>query len=656
MKKIILECSLSVGDIVMLTAAVRDLHLSYPGRFITDVRTPFPELWENNPYITRIHEEDRYVAKVQCHYDLINRSNETPHHLIHGFVQFLNKRLLLNIQTSAFKGDIYLSQEERMWASQVEEITGCRLPFWVMVAGGKPDITIKWWDPQRYQGVVDHYRNRILFVQVGAACHHHPKLQGVIDFRGKTNLRQFIRLIYHADGVLCPVTAAMHLAAAIEVKPGAPKNRACVVIAGGREPSQWEAYPHHQFIHTNGALLCCDNGGCWKSRTRPLGDGDERDGAEHLCINVVGKLPRCMDLIPASEVIRRVGLYFQGGSLRYLGKRDQKIARRSLREGEKCGWERDSLEELTFRRASEKFIQIMPSTSRSFAGEGIVICAGGETFLPCAWVCVNMLRKLGCRLPVEIWHLGEDELCEKMRAVFADRNVRFIDAFKVRESMPARMLEAWPLKAYAIKNCSFERVLLLDADNIPVRNPEYLFRCAQFREAGAVFWPDFGRLSPIRRIWRICGVRYRDEPEFETGQILVNKTKCWRALSLALWFNEHADFYYQHLHGDKDTFHMAFRKLGQPYAMPETPIWPLDGVMCQHDFSGRRVFQHRNRRKWSLNGFNPKTTGFLFERQCLAFLGGLRKRLSWQSRPSPSATQGILSRRPIPPASRDSLG
>ena len=38
--------------------------------------------------------------------------------------------------------------------------------------------------------------------------------------------------------------------------PGMPRNRPCVVIAGGREPPHFTAYPHHQFIHTVGALRC----------------------------------------------------------------------------------------------------------------------------------------------------------------------------------------------------------------------------------------------------------------------------------------------------------------------------------------------------------------------------------------------------------------
>ncbi len=82
-------------------------------------------------------------------------------------------------------------------------------------------------------------------------------------------------------------------------------------MAGGREPPQWEAYPHHQFIHTVGALRCCDNGGCWKSRTLPLGDGADSDRPENLCVDVIGALPRCMDMISADDVISRIEMYLK---------------------------------------------------------------------------------------------------------------------------------------------------------------------------------------------------------------------------------------------------------------------------------------------------------------------------------------------------------
>jgi ADP-heptose:LPS heptosyltransferase len=265
-----------------------------------------------------LDETDPAVEVIDCKYPLINESNQTPYHCLHGFIEFLNNRLKLQIRPTAFRGDIHVSDREKSWHSQVRELTGEDTPFWIVVAGGKFDVTIKWWEPERYQKVIDHFRGKIQFVQVGEQGHHHPKLEGVIDLRGKTDLRQFVRLVYHSQGVLCGVTAAMHLAAAIEVKQGKPPNRPCVVIAGGREPVHWEAYPHHQFIHTVGQLPCCANGGCWRDRTLVLGDGDDRDAPDRLCKDVVGKLPRCMYMITPPEVIRRIESYFDGGLVNYL--------------------------------------------------------------------------------------------------------------------------------------------------------------------------------------------------------------------------------------------------------------------------------------------------------------------------------------------------
>jgi hypothetical protein len=104
-----------------------------------------------------------------------------------------------------------------------------------------------------------------------------------------------------------------------------------VVVAGGREPSQWEAYPHHQYIHTNGALFCCDNGGCWKSRTVALGDGDKKDLPDQLCLDVVGGLPRCMDLITSEEVCRRINLYIRGGAVRQLTREEWQLAETAIK-------------------------------------------------------------------------------------------------------------------------------------------------------------------------------------------------------------------------------------------------------------------------------------------------------------------------------------
>jgi hypothetical protein len=110
------------------------------------------------------------------------------------------------------------------------------------------------------------------------------------------------------------VTLLMHLAAAVECPAGRPLLRPCIVIAGGREPPHWEAYSHHHFLHTMGALPCCENEPCWRSRLQPEGDGSEHDAPEWLCRDVQpGPLAHCMDLIQASDVIRRIEWCTQGG-------------------------------------------------------------------------------------------------------------------------------------------------------------------------------------------------------------------------------------------------------------------------------------------------------------------------------------------------------
>lgn len=318
MQKLMLHCDLPVGDIVMMTAAVRDLHRWHPGWFLTDVRTSCAELWDHNPHLTPLDPDDPEVFHFDCHYPLVNASNTLPYHFIHGFIEHLNTELDLGIQPTEFHGDLHLSDEERAARPWPARWAGTALPFWLVAAGGKHDYTIKWWAARRFQEVVDHFQGRLLFVQVGAAGDHHPELRGVLDLRGRTGLRDLVRLVHHADGVLCPVTSLMHLAAAVETPAGRPPRRPCVVVAGGREPPHWEAYPHHQFLHTVGMLPCCAAGGCWRARTRPLGDGDEKDAPEALCLDPVGDLPRCMDFITAGDVIRHIELHCRGGAVREL--------------------------------------------------------------------------------------------------------------------------------------------------------------------------------------------------------------------------------------------------------------------------------------------------------------------------------------------------
>src|SRR5262245_20680035 len=86
------------GDVLMLTAALRDLHRAHPGVYRTAVDTACPALWENNPFVER-HDGDGpdgdWAADrvIEAEYPLIHQANHRPFHFIHGFVQDLARKL-----------------------------------------------------------------------------------------------------------------------------------------------------------------------------------------------------------------------------------------------------------------------------------------------------------------------------------------------------------------------------------------------------------------------------------------------------------------------------------------------------------------------------------------------------------------------------------
>ena len=167
MRKIILTSNQCPGDMVMLSAAIRDLQTAHPGCFAVDVRTPHPDLWKNNPHLTPIPDGEGEV--IEAHYPLIQQSNQGAHHFVHAYRQYLETKLGVTIPQGAFRGDIHLTDEEKSTRPM-------KAPYWVIGAGGKRDFTAKWWDPQRWQAVVNHFAGKVKFVQVGDSRDVHPPL------------------------------------------------------------------------------------------------------------------------------------------------------------------------------------------------------------------------------------------------------------------------------------------------------------------------------------------------------------------------------------------------------------------------------------------------------------------------------------------------
>jgi len=314
--KLIIFQHQSPGDVLMLTATLRDIHDQYPGLFITDMRTPSADLFENNPLVTKVSPHEPGVVIWEATYPLINRSNQKNIHFVYSFHDHFTKVTGLPLDMTEGRPRVYLSDEEKRWSSRVYELLKTELPFWIIDAGRKNDFTTKLWEVSRYQELVDAFPD-MLFVQIGAKNHYHPPLKGnnVLNEIGKTSIRQLCRLMYKAYGVITPVSFPMHLSAAIDPDPKFGfKYRPTIVIAGAREPAAWEAYTNHQYVHNCGMLPCSGEGGCWIARVEPLGDGDKKD--KNTCKSTVtgesGQvIPKCMDMISSEQIIRLMKQYHE---------------------------------------------------------------------------------------------------------------------------------------------------------------------------------------------------------------------------------------------------------------------------------------------------------------------------------------------------------
>ena len=335
-----------------------------------------------------------------------------------------------------------------------------------------------------------------------------------------------------------------------------------------------------------------------------------------------------------------------------------------------AGWERWQVTEEAHRRLLGRMLDAPPVYPGGCEGRGVVTCGGGARYFTAAYVALYLLRRLGCTLPVELWHLGPEE-CDPEMASIVGRlgNVAVRDAHEVAsclESRP-RLLGGWESKVFAVRHSRFEEVLFLDADQVPARDPTYLFDDARYRAKGAVLWPDLPNrwgFDIEAQAFRTLGLpvpgRSRlpawhmpsDYRPVDSGQVLIDKARCWPEVCVASWMADHADYFYRGssighgknlMYGDKSCFFGAWwavhahrlRARGQrvdyfdpPFAMPRDTAWAgsgAGGAFIQHDLDGRVVFQHRCQpaTKWSLHGDN-KDCRLINWDLCLEALARLR--------------------------------
>jgi len=325
--RLIIRHRWALGDTVLLTALIRDIHRAHPDQYEIKVDTHWTNVWWNNPYVSTFEEgslprptqiEVSWGDAIKWNAYARFPDRREMKHILAWYHYDFEKKTGIRVPVTDPRPDLHMTDEEKKRRIQGR--------YWVVVSGGKLDATTKHWHAYRMQEVVDKLREHgIACVQTGAAHtnHIHPPLKNVVNMIGKTeNVRDLWNLILHSDGVICGITGAMHIAAALE-KP-------CVVYAGGREEPWFEAYVNdyqafgptanpvrveHRYLHTIGKLECCDKQGCWKNRVVPLDPQDLTRNVHRLCRNPIRPaashpVAACQDLIQVDQVVEAVMSYY----------------------------------------------------------------------------------------------------------------------------------------------------------------------------------------------------------------------------------------------------------------------------------------------------------------------------------------------------------
>lgn len=216
-----------------------------------------------------------------------------------------------------------------------------------------------------------------------------------------------------------------------------------------------------------------------------------------------------------------------------------------------------------------------------FRGRGVVMTAGGK-YLPPAVVNVQMLRLSGSKMPVEMWFANEEEYNEQVCSHMHDNfDVRCLLLSDFLKDGPFDNIGGYQLKVMALLFSSFQEVILLDSDNIPVVDPAFLLETDAYKATGFLGWSDFWAGSETPDFYKIAGLDgFPDLPygNTESGQLVVDKKRHLKTFLLSSYYNIYGPGTYYPLQcqggigqGDKTTFTLAATVLGLDWYRVPTP-------------------------------------------------------------------------------------
>ncbi|RLN55667.1 hypothetical protein BBJ28_00008977 [Nothophytophthora sp. Chile5] len=257
--------------------------------------------------------------------------------------------------------------------------------------------------------------------------------------------------------------------------------------------------------------------------------------------------------------------------------------------------------------SSTKNLSKSTSESPVSRDKGIIMCMH-DGAVPMGLSLVRELRCLGNEELIQIYHCFPDELSNHSRSLLlgADSRLEVVDVCsdlvkkRVLVENKAMQFRNWWIKPLAMYHTDIKEVLLLDVDDIFMRDPAALRTTEGYKRTGTTFFYDrvlssreffnqdvdgkqylkqlleefdyekYGLpagASPSSHLDPAKSFAYRGETSHEQDSSLVaiDKSRAGQAMNVMLFLITQQRFVHEFSYGDKETFWLSFELAKQNY-------------------------------------------------------------------------------------------
>lgn len=264
-----------IGDDLLLTAMYRELRRRGHDNFWVTNR--YPELYAHNTdvpvVVPPLERYDHFLKQlgVKVVYPWY-----TSYHPAYDRDDPMPEQHLISVmcQKAGITGEVTLRPYLTLTDAEAARGKVVRRQVAIQSAGldAKHAMRNKNWHLPGYQGVVAALRDRYDVVQVGSR--NDPPLEGALDLRGKTTIRETAAVLAGSLAFVGQVGFLMHLARAVDCRS--------VIVYGGRETPAQSGYPCNENLYS--PVPCSP---CWRLNACPF----DR---------------MCLQMIEPDEVVRAV--------------------------------------------------------------------------------------------------------------------------------------------------------------------------------------------------------------------------------------------------------------------------------------------------------------------------------------------------------------